>query len=82
MAFRTVFRMVFVFEVQTKNETRKLPLHFWRLSLGNSYTLVKAVCARDTSKGAGSRARGEGRERGYLPATTAKSPVAQGTGGI
>ena len=46
--------------------TRQLALHFWRLSLCNSYTLVKAMFARDTSKGTGSRARGEGRERGYF----------------
>ena len=39
-------------------------------------------CACATSKGAGSEARGEGRERGNLPVTTTKSPVAQGAGGI
>ena len=44
----------------------QLASHFWRLSLGNSYTLVKPMFARDTSKGTGSRARGEGRERGNL----------------
>ena len=38
--------------------------------------------ARATSKGAGSRARGEGRERGNLPNATPKPPVAQGAGGI
>ena len=58
-----MFRMVFVVEAQTKIGKGKLAPHFWRLSLGNSYTLVKAMFARDTSKGVGSRARGEGRER-------------------
>jgi hypothetical protein len=38
--------------------------------------------ARDTSKGVGSEARGEGRERGYLSRTAAKPPVAQRAGGI
>ena len=38
--------------------------------------------ARATSKRAGSRARGEGRERGNLPVTTSKAPVAQRAGGI
>ena len=45
---------------------------FWRLSLGNSYGLVKAMLARDTSKPAGSEARGEGRERGYFSRITSK----------
>ena len=69
-------------EAQTKNTTRKLASHFWRLSLGNLYTLVKTMFARDTSKGTGSRARGEGRERGNLPGTTSKPRVAKGAGGI
>ena len=71
--------------VRKKRKTRvtgQLAPHFWRLSLGNSYTLAKAMCARDTSRPAGSRARGEGRERGNLPVTTAKPPVAQRAGGI
>ena len=38
--------------------------------------------ARDGSGGAGSEARGEGRERGYLFRTTVKPPVAQRAGGI
>ena len=41
-------------------------LYFWRLSLGNSWGLAKAMFARATSKVAGSEARGEGRERGYF----------------
>ena len=82
MAPRTVFCMVFVPEAQTKNGTRKLAAHFWRLSLCNSYTLAEAMCARATSKGTGSRARGEGRERGNLVVTTAKPAVAQRAGGI
>ena len=82
MAPRTVFRMVFVLEAQTKNETRKLALHFWRLSLGNPYTLAKAMCARATSRGAGLEARGEGRERGNSIETTSKPPVAHRAGGI
>ena len=66
VAPRTVFCMVFLPEAQTKNATRQLALHFWRLSLGNSYTLVKTMCARATSGRAGSEARGENRERGYF----------------
>ena len=31
--------------------------------------------ARDTSRGAGSEARGEGKERGYISRTTSKPPV-------
>ena len=38
--------------------------------------------ARDTSKRAGSEARGEGREGGYLVETIPKPPVAQRAGGI
>ena len=38
--------------------------------------------ARDGSRGAGSEARGEGRERGYLFRTTSKPHVAQRAGGI
>ena len=55
--------------VRKNRKTREMGVtaaHFWRLSLGNSYTLAKAMWARDRSKGAGSRARGEGRERGYF----------------
>ena len=37
--------------------------HFWRLSLGNLYHLVKAMFARESSRRAGSEAQGEGRER-------------------
>ena len=40
------------------------------------------MCARATSRPAGSEARGEGRERGNLTNTTSKPPVAQGAGGI
>ena len=50
-------------------------LYFWKLSLGNLYHLVKAMFARDGSKRAGSEARGEGRERGYLSRTTSKPPA-------
>ena len=82
MAARTVFHMVLVLEAGTKNETGQLALNFWRFSLGNSYTLVKPMYARDTSKRAGSKARGEGRERGRFTRATAKPPVAQGAGGI
>ena len=59
-----------------------LALHFWRLSLGDSYTLVKAMCARATSRPAGSEARGEGRERGNLLDTTSEPPDAQRAGGV
>ena len=41
-------------------------VRFWRLSLGDLLYFVKAMFARDTSRGAGSEARGEGRERGYF----------------
>ena len=37
--------------------TRQLAARFWRLSLGSSYTLAKAMLTRDGSKGAGSEAR-------------------------
>ena len=73
---------MFLQRPKKNNKTRKLALHFWRLSLGNSYTLAKAMCTRDTQRGTGSRVRGEGRERGNLPVTTFKPPVAQGAGGI
>ena len=46
------------------------------------YLLEKTIYARDTSKGVGSEARGEGRERGNLIETTSKPPVAQRAGGI
>ena len=39
---------------------------FWTLSLCDSYHLVKEMFARDGSRGAGTEARGEGRERGYF----------------
>ena len=65
-----------------KHTTGKLALHFWRLSLSNSYTLAKAMCARATSRQAGSEVRGEARERGNLQLTTSKPPVAQGAGWI
>ena len=55
---------------------------FWMFSLGNSYHLAKAMFARDTSRVAGSEARGEGRERGNLPGSTSKPSVAQRAGGI
>ena len=35
------------------------------------------IYTRESSKVAGSEARGEGKERGNLPATTAKPPVDQ-----
>ena len=38
--------------------------------------------ARDGSRWAGSEARGEGRERGYLSRIISKPPVAQRAGGI
>ena len=63
VAPRSVFRMVWGVEAQAKDGTSQLALHFWIISLGNSYTLAKAMFARDTSKRAGSRAQGEGRER-------------------
>ena len=66
MAPRSVFRMVWGVEAQTKNGVVQLGSHFWIISLGNSYTLAKAMWARDTSKGAGSEAREEGREMGYF----------------
>ena len=36
--------------------------HFWKLSLGVLYGLVKTMFVRDTSKVAGSEVQGEGRE--------------------
>ena len=66
VAPRSVFRMVWGVEAQANIEMAKLALHFWITSLGNSYTLAKAMWARDTSTWGGSRARGEGRERGYF----------------
>ena len=54
--------MVFVVEAQTKIEVGQLASHFWMVSLGNSYTLAKAMCASVTLRAAGSRARVEGRE--------------------
>ena len=41
-------------------------LRFWRLSLGNSYCVVKAMFTRDTPRRAGSEARGEVMEMGYF----------------
>ena len=38
--------------------------------------------ARDASRGVGSEARGEGRERGFFTKATSKPPVAQRAGGI
>ena len=52
------------------------------LSLGNVYTLAQAMYTRDTQRGTGSRARGEGRQRGNLQVITPKPPVAQRVGGI
>ena len=46
------------------------------------FCLVKTMFARDTSKGSGSEARGEGRERCIFIGTSAKQPVAQRAGGI
>ena len=66
MAPRSVFRMVWGVEAQAKNEMAQLGLHFLIISLGNSFTLAKAMWARDTFKGCGSRAREEGREMGYF----------------
>ena len=37
--------------------------HFWRLSPGVLYGLVKTMFPRDTSRPAGSEVQGEGRER-------------------
>ena len=65
-----------------KNTMTLLALYFWRLSLGVLNALEKPIYTRDTSRGAGSRARGEGREKGNLPATTSKPPVAQRAGGM
>ena len=47
VAFRTVFRVVLVVEAQIKNGTSQLGSHFWRLSLGSSYTSAKAMCDRE-----------------------------------
>ena len=74
--------MVFVPEAQTKNGVAQLGSHFWRFSLGNSYTLAKAMCDRKWSKPAGSRARGEGTGRGNVLATGSKPPVAHRARGI
>ena len=55
--------------VRKKRKTRRegtTALNFWRLSLSVLYGLVKAMFARDTSRGAGSEARGEGGDRGYF----------------
>ena len=75
-----------LYDILIKNErgTRitKLGSHFQRLSLCVLNGLEKIIYARDTSKGAGSEARGEGRERGNLPVTTTKPAVAQRAGWI
>ena len=42
------------------------------------YALEKAMYIRESSRRAGSRARGEGRERDTLPVITFIKPVAQG----
>ena len=65
-----------------KNRTVQLASHFWRLSVGVLFTLEKTMCSRATSRGAGSEARGESREKGNLIVTIPKPPVAQGAGGI
>ena len=49
-----------------KNRMIQIPALFLELSLGVSHRLENMIYTRDRSKGAGSEARGEGRERGYL----------------
>ena len=44
-------------EGQEKNWMTHFRLRFWKLSLGNLYTLEKTMHARDTSNPAGSKAR-------------------------
>ena len=53
-------------KVQRENRMTQLALYVWRLSLGDLQVLAQAMFARDTSRGAGSEARGEGRERDYF----------------
>ncbi len=57
-------------------------LRFWELSLSVLWGLEKVIYTCDTSKGAGSEARGDGRERGHSLDTNSKPPVAQRAGGI
>ena len=71
--------------VREKRKTRGAGLtavRFWRLALGNLLHLVAAMFARDTSKRAGSEARGEGRDGGNLIETIPKPLVAQRAGGM
>ena len=82
MAPRSAFCCVFVTRGPIKKHDDLVGGALLEASLGNSYTLAKAMCTRDTSRPAGSEARGEGRERGNLLVTTSKPPVAQGAGGI
>ena len=57
-------------------------MYFCRFPLGVLLGLEKVMYARDISKGAGSEARGKGREMGNLLDTTPKPPVAQRATGI
>ena len=50
--------------------------------VGRFVWLEKMIYALDRSRGAGSEAGGEGRERGNLIETTPKPPVAQRAGGV
>ena len=49
-----------------KNRTTQIQSHFWRLLLSVLLGLEKVINPPDTSRPAGSEARGEGRERGYF----------------
>ena len=78
----SAFCMVILPKAWRENRMAHLALHFWRLSLGVLYALTKAMYTRESSKRAVSRAREEGMERGNLPVSTPKPPVAQRAGGI
>ena len=65
-----------------KNRMTYLAVHFWRPSLGVLYAFEKAMYARECSRRAGSRVRGEGREKDTLPVVIFIAPVTQGLVGF
>ena len=63
----------------SKNKEKQeggIQLYCWRLSLSVLYDLETLMYTSVTSRPARLEARGEGRERGNLPGTTARPPVA------
>ena len=65
-----------------KNRMTYLAVHFWRPSLGVLYAFEKAMYVRECSRRAGSRVRGEGRERDTLQVIIFITPVAHGLVGF